>query len=160
MFAEYAVVDSRSAAKLPDVVSFETAAPLACAGATVWGGILTSKLEAGQWLAIVGSGGGLGHICIKFAKAKGLKVIGIDARDEALKLSRDAGADIVLDVRKGNQDVVAAVQRATGGEGPNSGVDATINVSDAGSAAATACAVTKRHGLMVQIAQVHSNVFL
>jgi propanol-preferring alcohol dehydrogenase len=40
--------------------------------------------------------------------------------------------------------------QATGGEG----CYATINLSDAKSAAALACAITKLHGRMIQIAQV------
>lgn len=83
-FAEYVVVDARNSAKLPDKVSHETSAPLACAGSTVFRGVLQSGLKSGEWLAIVGSGGGLGHLGIQFAKATGLKVIGIDARDEGL----------------------------------------------------------------------------
>ncbi|KAK5069017.1 hypothetical protein LTR16_009759, partial [Cryomyces antarcticus] len=109
-----------------------------------------ADLKAKEWLAIVGSGGGLGHLGIQFAKALGLQVIGIDARDEGLQLSRTAGADVVIDARRGNEAVVAEVHKVTNG----AGADATVNVSDAKSAAATACAVTKLHGVMVQIAQV------
>jgi propanol-preferring alcohol dehydrogenase len=60
-FAEYAKVDSRSTTPLPDQVSFLAAAPLACAGRTIWRGIQQANLCQGQTLAIVGSGGGLGH---------------------------------------------------------------------------------------------------
>lgn len=149
-FAEYALVDGVTSVKLPDAVSFETAAPLACAGCTVFRGVITSELHAGEWLALVGSGGGLGHLGIQFAKALGMKVIGIDARDEGLALSEKVGADVVLDARKGDEALVEEVKKVTGGMG----ADATVNVSDAKTAAATACAVTKMHGLMIQIAQV------
>ncbi|KAF2434969.1 GroES-like protein [Tothia fuscella] len=148
-FAEYVLVDSRISAKLPMSVSFETAAPLACAGCTAWRGVLQSKLKSGQWLAVVGGGGGLGHLGTQFAKALGIKVIAIDARDEGLKLSEEAGADVTLDARKGDEYLIEQVQKVTGGDG----TDATINVSDAKTAAATACAVTKMHGVMIQIAQ-------
>jgi len=148
-FAEYVVIDARNAAKLPDKVSHETSAPLACAGSTIFRGVLQSGLKSGEWLAIVGSGGGLGHLGIQFAKATGLKVIGIDARDEGLALTRDTGADIIIDARKGTESVVQEVNKATN----NEGADATICVSDDDSAAGLACAVTKMHGTMVQIAQ-------
>lgn len=149
-FAEYLVCDGRESCKLPDAVSFETAAPLACAGCTVYRGVVQAGLKKGQWLGIVGSGGGLGHLGIQFAKAMGLKVVGVDARDEGLNLSKQSGADIVVDARKEKSEFVQEVQRATGG----GGVHATVNVSDAKSAAATACAITKMHGKVVQIAQV------
>lgn len=73
-FAEYLVADARDSTKMPDELSFTTAAPLACAGITVWRGVLQAELKPGQWIGIVGSGGGLGHLGIQFAKAKGLKV--------------------------------------------------------------------------------------
>ncbi|KUI73282.1 Alcohol dehydrogenase [Cytospora mali] len=153
-FAEYALCDARSTTKLSDEVSFLSAAPLACAGRTVWRGVEQAGLKEGEWLAIVGSGGGLGHLGVQFAKKKGLKVIGIDARDEGLQLSKGMGADVVVDARKGKEDVVKQVQDATHGANPgNPGVDATVTLSDASSAAAVACAVTKMHGTMVQVAQ-------
>jgi D-arabinose 1-dehydrogenase-like Zn-dependent alcohol dehydrogenase len=149
-FAEYVRVDSRSTTPMPDSVSFLSAAPLACAGRTAWRSVSQAGLEEeGQWIAFVGSGGGLGHLGIQFAKKRGLKVIGIDARDEGLELSRHYGADLVVDARKGKEEVVKAVQEVTGGEGAH----ATVCLSDAQSAAATACAVTRMHGTMVQVAQ-------
>jgi propanol-preferring alcohol dehydrogenase len=148
-FAEYARVDSRSSTVLPDAVSFMSAAPLACAGRTVWRAVLETELKAGEWVCFVGSGGGLGHLGVQFAKALGLNVIGIDARDEGLGLTREYGADVVVDARKGKEEAVKAVREVTGG----TGADATVNLSDAASAAGLACAVTKMHGLMVQIAQ-------
>ncbi|PQE03441.1 alcohol dehydrogenase protein [Rutstroemia sp. NJR-2017a BBW] len=138
-FAEYEVVDGRECCVLPENVGFQTAAPLACAGVTVWGGLARAGLTAGETVAIVGAGGGLGHLGIQFAKALGLKVIAIDARDEALQLAEDSGADVVIDARQPKEKVVEEVKNATGGMG----ADATINVSDHTTAAATAVAVTK-----------------
>ncbi|KAK7567495.1 chaperonin 10-like protein [Phyllosticta paracitricarpa] len=148
-FAEYVRIDARTAAKLPDAVTFGTAAPLACAGCTIFRAIKQAGVKKGEWLGLVGAGGGLGHLGIQFAKALGVKVLGVDARDEGLALARKTGADVVLDARKGKEAVVEAAQQATGGEG----VHATVNISEASSAAATSCAITRRHGLMVQIAQ-------
>ena len=111
---------------------------------------MEAGLEKGQWLGLVGSGGGLGHLGIQFAKAMGLKVVGVDARDEGLELSRQTGADLVVDARKGVEEVVKEVKRVTGGQG----CPATVNISDAKTAAALACAITMMHGTMVQIAQV------
>lgn len=147
-FAEYAIADSRNSTRMPEGIRFEAAAPLACAGRTIFKGIKMADCKAGEWLAIVGSGGGLGHLGIQFAKAYGAHVIGIDAKDDGLTLSKDAGADVVLDARQGVEKVVEEVHKVTGGEG----VKAAVNVTDAG--APLACAVTRMHGLMIQIAQV------
>jgi len=121
-----------------------------CAGRTAYRGVVQSKVPKGGWLALVGSGGGLGHLGIQFAKALGMKVIGIDARDEGLELSKSAGADLVVDARKGKDEVVKEVQQATDGVG----CYATVNISEGRTAADIACAVTMMHGRMVQIAQV------
>ena len=59
-FADYVKADSRSSTALPDAVTFLSAAPLACAGRTVWRSVLQTGLGRGEWVCIVGSGGGLG----------------------------------------------------------------------------------------------------
>lgn len=149
-FQEYLVIDSREASRIPDEMAFDTAAPLACAGVTVWRGILQSELRPGDWLGIIGSGGGLGHLGIQFAKARGLKVLGVDAREEGITLSEESGADVVLDARLGKEEVARQAWESIA----KNGVDATLNLSDAKTAAATACAITRNHGTVVQIALV------
>ncbi|KAL9621372.1 MAG: hypothetical protein Q9160_004132 [Pyrenula sp. 1 TL-2023] len=153
-FAEYMVCDARESARVPDKVDFETAAPLACAGVTVWRAVIQSEVKPGEWLAMVGSGGGLGHLGVQFAKAKGLKVIGIDARDEGLELSRKCGADEVIDARLGNEKVAEEVMRITGGRGAES----TVTISDHPTAAALGCAMTRMHGTMIQVAQANIRI--
>ena len=138
-FAEYMVVDGRESSKIPDDVSFEMAAPLACAGCTIWRGVLQTELTEGETIAIVGAGGGLGHLGCQFAKALGLMVVGLDAREEGLALAEDSGADVVIDATQKKEKVVSEVMKATNGMG----ADATVNVSDNDQAAALACAVTK-----------------
>lgn len=56
-------------------------------------------LKSGESVALVGGGGGLRHLGVQFAKALGLKVIAIDARDEGLSLAKECGADFVIDAR-------------------------------------------------------------
>jgi len=148
-FAEYQLVDGRECCLLPDNLSFQSAAPLACAGTTVWGGLVRAGLKVGESIAIVGAGGGLGHLGVQFAKALGLHVIAIDARDEGIELAHQCGADAVVDARQDKEKVVADVQKVT----RNQGADATLVVSDHESASAIGAAVTKMHGVMVQIAQ-------
>lgn len=145
--AEYAIADARTTTKLPDSVTFMSAAPLACAGRTVYRAVLQTELRPGQWVAILGSGGGLGHLGIQFAHAKGLKVIGLDARDDGLLLTKDYGADVVVDARGEKAGVVKQVQDVTGGKG----VDSAIVLAE--HAEALAAAMTRMHGTVVQVAQ-------
>lgn len=51
-------------------------------------GVVQAELEKGQWLGIVGSGGGVDRLGLQFAKAIGLKVVGVDARQDGLALTR------------------------------------------------------------------------
>jgi len=148
-FAEYLVVDVRMSAHIPASMSFKSAAPLACAGCTIYRAIIVSEVKKGGWLAIVGSGGGLGHLGLQMGKAKGINVIGVDARDEGIELSKTVGCEHVLDGRKGKEAVVKEVQALTGGLG----VEAAINTSEHETAAPLSCAITRMHGRMVQVAQ-------
>ena len=67
-FADYVVADSRSSTPLPDEVTHLSSAPLACAGRTVWRSVLQTGLKKGEWVCIVGSGGGLGYVVLFFGK--------------------------------------------------------------------------------------------
>ncbi|VUC25639.1 unnamed protein product [Clonostachys rosea] len=146
--ADYVIADARTANHLPDEISSLSAAPLACAGRTIWRGLVQAELKAGDWVVLVGSGGGLGHLGVQFAKAMGLRVVGVDARDEGLELSRQYGADLVLDSRKGKDEIVKAVQEVTRGLGS----DGAIVITDAADATAIAAAAIKMHGTVIQIA--------
>lgn len=153
-FADYFVCDSRWSVKLPDSVSFLTAAPCACAGATAFRAVKMTGLTKGQTLAIVGSGGGVEHLAVQFARHKNIRVVAVDARDEGLATSAEAGADLVLDSREGSGVVLEKVMVLTNSKG----CDATINFAESGHASALACQLTKQHGTMWQLAQVSLDV--
>lgn len=59
--------DARFMVKLPDNMDFKVAAPLMCAGVTIYGGIIRANLPKGASVGIVGIGG-LGHIGTQVAK--------------------------------------------------------------------------------------------
>lgn len=56
-FAEYAVVDARQLAPIPDVLSAVETAPLMCAGITIYAALKRCHLQPGDRVAIVGAGG-------------------------------------------------------------------------------------------------------
>ncbi|KAL5590466.1 hypothetical protein FOBRF1_014023 [Fusarium oxysporum] len=121
-FAEYASADPETTVKLPDSISFEQAAPLTCAGATVWGSLegATAGVSRGETIAIVGIGG-LGHLGVQFAKALGFKVVAVDSREAGRHLASDVEnsalkPDLVVD----SSDTAAAskaIYDFTDGEG-------------------------------------------
>lgn len=59
--------DARFMVKLPDDMDFKIAAPLMCAGISIYGGIVRAEVPNGGWIGIVGIGG-LGHISTQVAK--------------------------------------------------------------------------------------------
>jgi alcohol dehydrogenase, propanol-preferring len=113
-FAEYAIGSAKYVGRLPANPDFVRLAPILCAGVTTYKAIKIKETEAkpGEWLAISGIGG-LGHIAIQYAKARGFHVAAVDISDEKLALARKVGADVMVDGRAG--DAAAQLLRATGG---------------------------------------------
>ncbi|KAF2222282.1 alcohol dehydrogenase GroES-like domain-containing protein [Elsinoe ampelina] len=98
-FAEYMVADPATTVKLPATVSFEQGAPLMCAGATAWGALqkLLPMVKAGDPVAIVGIGG-VGHLCLQFAKAMGFRVVAVDTRDAGRILATEMPSELKPDL--------------------------------------------------------------
>jgi propanol-preferring alcohol dehydrogenase len=111
-FAEYVLADPRYVGRIPDGLESAAAAPILCAGVTVYKGLKETDTRPGDTVVVSGIGG-LGHLAVQYAKAMGLHVIAVDVAAGKLELARKMGADLVLDAT--NRDVVAEVQRACGG---------------------------------------------
>jgi len=144
--AEYMVADSNWTIPLPSNLSFESAAPLMCAGATIYSGLKKANLQKGQTVAIIGAGA-LGHLGIQFAKCMGLRVVSVDARQAPLDLVKSLkyAPDIAIDSTKG----VDFAKKEIGGEG----VDATLMATDAIPAHEYGLQLTRKHGKFVVIGQ-------
>ena len=111
-FAEYVVADPDYVGHLPDGLDFAAAAPILCAGVTVYKGIKETDTKPGDTLVISGIGG-LGHLAVQYAKAMGRHVIAVDVADDKLRLAREMGADAAINARE--TDPVSEVQNAAGG---------------------------------------------
>ncbi|MGH9801690.1 MAG: alcohol dehydrogenase catalytic domain-containing protein [Blastocatellia bacterium] len=91
-FAEFIKAKASHTAKIPDNLTFAEVAPLLCAGLTVHRALNDSGVASGQRIAIFGIGG-LGHLAVQLAKARGAEVIAVDVTDDKLTLARECGAD-------------------------------------------------------------------
>jgi len=111
-FAEYLLADPEYVAHIPAGLTPAEAAPLICAGITMYKGIKETEARPGEWIAISGIGG-LGHLGIQYAKAMGLRVCAIDIDDGKLAHAKNLGADFIVNARA--TDAVAAVRQATDG---------------------------------------------
>ena len=111
-FAQYGLADPNFVGLLPASLEFGPAAPVLCAGVTVYKGLKETEVRPGEWVVISGIGG-LGHMAVQYAKAMGMHVIAADIHEEKLQLAKKLGADMIVDARSIN--AVADVQRITGG---------------------------------------------
>ena len=110
--AEYMVAYANSAMLLPEKISYEQAAPIFCAGYTVYSGLRHADPKPHEKIAIVGIGG-LGHLGIQYSKACGFETIAVSHSKDKEELCYKMGADLVVknaeELRKaGGADVILA----------------------------------------------------
>jgi NADPH:quinone reductase-like Zn-dependent oxidoreductase len=99
-YAEYVTAPSRQLARKPPSLSHEEAAGLPLAGLTAWQVLIdTAGVEPGQRVLITGAAGGVGHLAVQIAKARGAYVIGT-ASAAKHNFVRALGADEVIDYTK------------------------------------------------------------
>ncbi|GAB2279285.1 Probable mannitol dehydrogenase [Dionaea muscipula] len=108
-YSDIYVVDEHFAVKIPENIPLDAAAPLLCAGITVYSPLRYYGLDKpGLTVGVVGLGG-LGHVAVKFAKAFGAKVIVISTspskKEEAIGR---LGADSFL-VSRNPEQMQAAI---------------------------------------------------
>ncbi|KAJ9623890.1 hypothetical protein H2203_005335 [Taxawa tesnikishii (nom. ined.)] len=153
-FREYAVVDSRQVAPIPDALSAVETAPLMCAGVTVYAALKRCGLKPGQRVGISGCGGGLGHIGLQFATKMGLKTVGVDAADGPLELAQslNTGARIV-DARSEDPSEIAQQLGAEDGktERADMGLDAVLILPESQKAFDYAVKLLRNHGKVVVV---------
>jgi NADPH:quinone reductase-like Zn-dependent oxidoreductase len=99
-YAEYVASPSRQLIRKPASLSHAEAAGLALAGLTAWQGLVdTAGLGAGQRVLIHGAGGGVGHLAVQIAKARGAHVVATASASKH-EFVRGLGADEVIDYQK------------------------------------------------------------
>jgi NADPH:quinone reductase-like Zn-dependent oxidoreductase len=106
-FAEFVIAKESEAALKPKHVTYAQAAAVGAAGSTAWQALIeTAKLSSGQTVLIHGGSGGVGHLAIQIAKARGAKVIATasTANQDFLK---QMGADVAIDYSKTKFEEVA-----------------------------------------------------
>jgi alcohol dehydrogenase len=115
--AEYMVAFADATMLLPDGLSFEQAAPIFCAGYTVWSGFRWAAPQPGERVAVVGIGG-LGHLAVQYAKAAGFHTIAVSHSPDKDRFIRELGTDeIVRDgaglASAGGADIVLGTSNST-----------------------------------------------
>jgi zinc-binding alcohol dehydrogenase/oxidoreductase len=119
-FQEQLVIPAGICHPRPGHLSWEETAALPLAWLTAWRLLFTrGHLQRGDWLVLVGIGGGVATACLLLAKAHGLRVIAT-SRDEA---KRQRALELGADAAFASAGFAKSVQEATGGDGARAVVD-------------------------------------
>jgi alcohol dehydrogenase, propanol-preferring len=110
-YAEFVKAPATHATKIPDGLSSIEAAPLFCAGVTVYRALKQAKITLGERLAVFGVGG-LGHLAMQIGRDMGAEVTAVDISEEKLALAKSLGASSTLNAATEN---VAKELRKRGG---------------------------------------------
>ncbi|KAL7009284.1 hypothetical protein EMMF5_000914 [Cystobasidiomycetes sp. EMM_F5] len=162
--SKYKAIDSRYAAAIPDSMTFEQAAPLMCAGATIYRSIKVAEkhgLKAGGTIGFVGLGA-LGHLGVQFAKTMSYKVVGVDARKEPVELATrlQYPPDLVLNSKEVDAETAREKVVKLDEQKPFHGLDAAILLADPQESIDYAVKLLARHGLLVLVSQPQSGIHL
>ncbi len=141
-FAEYALADPNYVGRIPDGLDWGPAAPVLCAGVTVYKGLKETEVKPGEWVAVSGVGG-LGHMAVQYAKAMGMHVAAIDIHPDKLDLATSLGAEIALNAKE--VDPAAELQKRLGG------VHGVLVTAVSPSAFEQAFGVLRPHGTMALV---------
>ncbi|HEV2784326.1 MAG TPA: zinc-dependent alcohol dehydrogenase family protein [Actinophytocola sp.] len=145
-FAEYVMIENADVnlVRIPDDLSFATAASLGCRFATAFRAVVAQGgVRPGEWVAVHGCGG-VGLSAIMIAVACGARVVAVDVAPPALAMAGKLGAAVTIDGSTG--DVAERITESTRG-------GAHLSVDALGSPATCAASINclRWHGRHVQI---------
>jgi len=149
-FQQYALGPANYVTPIPDGLDSAQAAPMLCAGVTVYAALKRSNAKPGQFVIISGAGGGLGHIAVQLAsKGMGLRVIGIDHGSKA-ELVKASGAEHFVDITQfPKDDNGAALQKHVQSFTDGLGAHAAVVCTAANAAYAQALPLLRFNGTLV-----------
>jgi NADPH:quinone reductase len=139
--AEYVVVPSWNAVKLPVGVSFSAGASMGVPGMTAHHLLFAAGPIVGQTVLVQGGAGSVGHLAVQLARRAGARVIATAGSPGQAEIARACGAEHVIDYHA--DDVVAAVRSLVG----RAGVDRIVEVAMAQNFAVDA-ALLKPRGVL------------
>ena len=110
-YAEYMTAPQEAIAAVPEELSSADAAPLLCAGITVFNALRNSGIKAGDLVAVQGIGG-LGHLAIQYASKMGMRTVAISTSDSKKELAEKLGAHHFINT--GNSNAAEELQKLGG----------------------------------------------
>jgi len=120
-FAEQVVVAASSLDSVPDALAFSQAAAFIQSYCTAWFALTRRvTLNDGDWVLVLGAGGGIGLAAVDVAVALGARVVAAASSGEKLEAARRMGAHATVSYE--NEDLKSRVRELTDG-----GVDVVID---------------------------------
>jgi len=110
-YAEYLVAPAIALALVPDGLTPFEAAPLMCAGITVFNALRNTDARGGDLVAVLGLGG-LGHLGVQYAAKMGFRTVAIARGEDKGPLAKQLGAHLYIDSKA--EDPAAALQKLGG----------------------------------------------
>lgn len=115
-YASQVVVPDASVVPIPDGVSVGQAATLVQSYATMLFALTRrTSVAPGEWVAVLGAGGGVGLAAIDVARALGARVVACASSASKLDAAKAAGAEATVAYEDPGVDLKAAIREATGG---------------------------------------------
>ena len=131
--------------RLPDEMTFVTAASLGCRFVTAFRAVVDQgRVAAGEWVAVHGCGG-VGLSAIMIARAAGANVLAIDIAPDKLAFAGSLGAAATLNAREVT-DVAGAIMEITGG-----GAQLSLDALGSPSTCFNSIACLRKRGRHVQV---------
>jgi len=114
--AEWMVADARCLAPKPPTMTFAEAAALPVIALTAWSGLFDrARIQPGQSLLVHGGIGGVGHITVQLAHARGIRVAATVGDSSDFPLAQRLGATDLICYK--TEQVTHYVERLTHGKG-------------------------------------------
>lgn len=111
---------------IPDGLSYDQAAPIFCAGYTVYSGLRFADPKPHERVAVVGIGA-LGHLGIQYSKAAGFETIAVTHSKDKEELAYKLGADSVVSDGEG---LLKDGHNGSPGDGSGGGADVILATSN------------------------------
>ncbi len=99
-YSEYVVAPAEGVALMPDDLPADEAAPLMCAGITVYNALRNAGARDGDLVAVQGIGG-LGHLGIQYARQMGFRTVAVGRGADKQPLAKKLGAHEYIDTNAG-----------------------------------------------------------
>jgi 2-desacetyl-2-hydroxyethyl bacteriochlorophyllide A dehydrogenase len=90
-YASHMIARQEAVIVIPEGLNSVEAAPLMCAGVTVYNSLRNQPIKAGELVAVIGIGG-LGHLAIQFANKMGYNVVAISSTGDKKEWAKKLGA--------------------------------------------------------------------